>query len=200
MWLVPVIEIEIIDKLKYKTNGSEKNDKFDELLSTLQISHKKSIINWKVVDVKIRWRKQQNSSNDVTGIKERDIIWHKMAIMDETNGKIGVDIIPFLNVRPMILSALESKILFVGVDNLIIEKINTITWNNRLINKHIFSILNEPFKLLQIKIWIHKIKIKIMPTIEVHEIDDKISNKGMIGSNIIAKKYGVTNRRFLCKS
>lgn len=39
-----------------------------------------------------------------------------------------------------------------------------------------------------------------MPTIEVHEIDDKISNKGMIGSNIIAKKYGVTNRLFLCTS
>ena len=41
----------------------------------------------------------------------------------------------------------------------------------------------------------HKIKIKLIPIIDVQEIDDKNNNIGIIGSNIRAKKYGVTYRR-----
>lgn len=188
MWFVPVNEIETIDEHKYKISGSEKNDRFDELLNVLQISHKKSIKNKNAVDENIRNLKTQNSSNEVTGISASEIIWHKMAIIDDTSGKIGVEMILFLNFNPRILTASEFKISFVGEVNSITEKIKTIMWNNRLINKQIFKLLNDFFKLLQIKTWMHKIKIKIIPMTEVHDIDDKINKIGIIGSNIIAKK------------
>ena len=69
----------------------------------------------------IRNRKSLKSVKDVTGIKESEIIWHKIAKIDDTNGKTGVWIILFLNLRPRIFTASEFNILFEAEDNSIIE-------------------------------------------------------------------------------
>ena len=93
MQFVPVIDIEITDNDKYKINGREKNDKFDDALKTLQIPHKKSYKKRKVVDLKTRILKILNSENDVKGVNARHKIWHRIAMIDDTSGKTGVDII-----------------------------------------------------------------------------------------------------------
>lgn len=190
MPLIPVRDIDMTDNERYRINGSVKKERLEDALKILQISHKKSMIKRKDVDLNTLPRNATNSVKEVKGVNNNEIIWHIIAIIDEINGKIGVDIISLSKLRPNIFIVFDCKTLLWGDANTNIEKTKTTMWQRRLINKHIFNILNDFFKLLQIKICMHKIKIKIIPITEVQEIDEIINNNGITESNIKAKKKG----------